>query len=334
MDTTLTPCTWKHGKRWAYTVTYDEAMAELFDYTVPVHEELGIPGHVEVVVGHMGKVRQIGQSSYNGYHHMDAGQLRQLIALGWGVGSHSWSHGVVAENLDLEVRQAKQVLEDAIGCRVVTYVAPGDNSNMIPPVIEALQAAGYLSALSVTDDINPPDCNLWFLNRSANLHRGWGPLFSAFDPYHRLEQARAQSAWVVDYCHCPTPHIPHESKDVYIHEHRARLEAIVRLGGNEVWPATVEEIVDYVLCRRHVRIEPVTGDTGEPSFRLSLPDLPAPVTYRHLTVDIQIPPPLRRCPQIIVSGRAQPALLVERSVARLTLDLAQPVMLAVTAAGQ
>jgi hypothetical protein len=315
-------------------VTYDEAMAELFDYTVPVHEELGIPGHVEVVVGHMGMVRQIGQSSYNGYHHMDAPQLRRLIALGWGVGSHSWSHGVVADNLDQEVVQAKKVLEDAIGCRVVTYVAPGDNSNMVPPVIEALQAAGYLSALSVTDDLNLPDGDVWFLNRSANLHRGWPPLYSAFDPYHRLERARAEGAWVVDYCHCPTPHIPHESKDVYIDEHRARLEAVVRTGGDEVWAATVEEIVDYLWCRRHLRVEPLTAADGRPSFRLSLPGLPAPVACRQVTFDIAVPSPLRRCPQIVVDGQAQAALLVRLGVARVTLDVTQPVTVQVHGVGQ
>jgi len=334
MAITITPCTWKHGKRWAYTVTYDEALVELHDYTIPLHEELGLPGHVEVVVGHMGKVRQIGNSSYNGYRHMNAQELRQLIAMGWGVGSHSWSHGDVAANLDLEVIRAKQVLEDAIGTRVVTYIAPGDNSNMKPVIVEALREAGYLCALSVTDDVNPPDCDLWFLNRSSNLHQGFGPLWSAFDPYRRLAQARARSAWVIDYCHCPSPNIPHENKDVYIHEHRARLEAMLELGGDEVWPATVEEVVDYILCRRHAKIEPGQEEDGGRVFQLSLPGLPVPVAYRQLTVDITVPPALQRCPRLVLNGQRQPALLVAPGVLRATVNLSQSVTLKVEAASQ
>jgi hypothetical protein len=107
MSISIKPSTWKHGKRWAYSVTYDEALTELFDHVVPLHDELGLPGHVEVVVGQMGQVRQIGNSSYNGYHHMGPEKLRQLIDKGWGVGNHSWTHGVVEENLHLGLYQAK-----------------------------------------------------------------------------------------------------------------------------------------------------------------------------------------------------------------------------------
>lgn len=334
MTMQIQPCTWKHGKRWAYTVTYDEAMSELFDHVVPLHEELGIPGHLEVVVGHMGKVRAIGNSSYNGYHHMPPAQLRQLIDCGWGVGNHSWTHGVVEENIDLEIYQAKRVLEEAIGRRVTSYCAPGSNDNMTPMITAALQDAGYLCAMSVTDDINPPDGDLWFLNRASNLHRAWTPLFSAFDPHHRLQQARNKQGWVIDYCHCPAPQIPHESKDVYIDEHRARLEAVLATGGDEVWPATAEEIVDYILCRRQTRIEPVKQDDGTPAVRLSLIDLPAPVMSRQVTFDILVPPALRRNPLLIVNGQPQPALLITLSTARVTLDLAQPVTLTLGGSSQ
>jgi hypothetical protein len=330
MSVTITPCTWKHGKRWVYTVTYDEALVELHEYTIPIHEELGIPGHVEVVVGHMGVERQIGASSYNGYHHMNGSQLRELIDMGWGVGNHSWSHGVVADNLDLELRQAKEVLEDAIGHRVVAYCAPGDNSNLTPTIIDALREYGYLCGMSVTDDVNPPDGNLWFLNRAANLHQGWGPLYSAFEPEHRLAQARRQSAWVIDYCHCPSPKIPHENKDVYLHEHRARLEAIVEVGGCEVWTSTVEEVTDYILCRRGVKI--AAAENG--AVELSLQDVPEAVSCRDVTFDLEIPPAQRRCPLLVINGQPQPATLVTATTARVTLDLSQPVILSTKGVSQ
>jgi len=329
MHLSVTPCTWKHGKRWAYSVTFDEALSELHQYTIPLHEELGVPGHVEVVVGHMGTVRQIGASSYNGYHHMSATELRELLAMGWGVGNHSWSHGDVAADLDTEVVRAKAVLEEAIGARVTTYTAPGDNSNMKPVIIEALKQSGYLCALSVTDDVNRPDGDLWFLNRSSNLHQGFGPLWSAFDPYRRLQQARASQGWVIDYCHCPSPHIPHENKDVYIHEHRARLEAVLEVGGDEVWLPTVEEAVDYVLCRRALKVA-----ESESGCRLWLEGVPDPVSCRVLTLDIAVPASLIRAPWLLVNGNQAPAYLAAPGVVRATVDLSSPITLAVEASGQ
>lgn len=334
MTIKVVPCTWKHGKRWVYTVTYDEALVELFQYTVPLHERLGMPGHVEVVVGHMGRERQIGSSSYNGYHHMGPEKLRQLIDMGWGVGNHSWSHGIVEEDIDLEVRQAKRVLEDAIGHRVTTYVAPGSNVNITPAIVDALRESGYLCAMGITDEVNQPDCDLWFLGRTSNLHQGWGPLWSVFDPHHRLAQARLLSSWICDYCHCPSPNIPHENKDVYIDEHRARLETILKVGGDEVWLATVEEIVDYILCRRQVRIETAPGQDSRQSFRLSLQDVPEPVACHDVTFDVHVPPSLCRCPYVVVNGQTAPALLSAPGVLRVTLDLSQPVELRVGGSSQ
>ena len=71
----LSICPWKHGKRWVYSITYDEALADLHRFAVPMHEEYGIPGHVELLVGQMGEIRKAGNSSYNGYRHMNGDEL-------------------------------------------------------------------------------------------------------------------------------------------------------------------------------------------------------------------------------------------------------------------
>ena len=77
----LKVCPWKHGKRWVYSITYDEALADLHRFAIPIHEEFGFPGHVEAVVGQLGEVRQIGNSSYNGFRHMNGGELQDLPQL-------------------------------------------------------------------------------------------------------------------------------------------------------------------------------------------------------------------------------------------------------------
>src|SRR5437764_14581300 len=124
-------CDWKYDKQWVYSITYDEALVELHRFAVPYHEEYGIPGHVEAVAGHIGKVRQLGQSSYNGYHHMGPAELRDLAAPGWGVGNHSWAHELIQPDMvDQNLREARETLEEAIGVPVPLFCAPGSNDNM------------------------------------------------------------------------------------------------------------------------------------------------------------------------------------------------------------
>ena len=129
-------CPWKYNKRWVYSITYDEALVDLHRFAIPIHEEYGIPGHVEVVVGQLGEVRNLGSSSYNGYRHMNGDELKDLLVRGWGVGNHSWSHqNITPDTTDLELRQAKEVLEAAIDGPVNLYCSPGNNTNMADRVL-------------------------------------------------------------------------------------------------------------------------------------------------------------------------------------------------------
>ena len=38
--------TWKYGKRWVYSVTYDEAVPSLPEHALPLHRKHGVPGMV------------------------------------------------------------------------------------------------------------------------------------------------------------------------------------------------------------------------------------------------------------------------------------------------
>jgi peptidoglycan/xylan/chitin deacetylase (PgdA/CDA1 family) len=195
----LAICNWKHGKQWVYSITYDEALSDLHRFAIPYHEEYGIPGHVEAVAGHIGKVRQLGQSSYNGYHHMGPEELRDLMARGWGVGNHSWAHELIQPHMVEEnLRQAKEVLEEATGAPVPLYCAPGSNDNMSEHVLAACRKYGYLGAMSITDALNRPDDELFWLNRTALHDQFYGPFFSEFDPYRNIRHAQADSGWIID----------------------------------------------------------------------------------------------------------------------------------------
>jgi peptidoglycan/xylan/chitin deacetylase (PgdA/CDA1 family) len=315
----LTICDWKHGKRWVYSITYDEALSELHRFAVPIHEEFGIPGHVEAVAGHIGRVRQLGQSSYNGFHHMGPEELRDLVARGWGVGNHSWSHEIITpETVDREIRQAKEVLEEAIDGPVRLYCSPGDNTNMADHVLAACRASGYLGAMSLTDDLNRPDEELFWINRTPLHDQYYGPFFSAFDPYRNFTHAEKERGWVIDYCHCPLEAPVHRNKDCSEAQLRRRFEVLCN-EYDDVWCANPDEVIDYHLTRRHTRIETVCETTREYRYRLALPDLPPGVGSRALTLRAEVPAAWCQNPVVRIDGEPRPAELLSPRCLRFTV---------------
>lgn len=321
----LSICPWKYGKQWVYSITYDEALADLHRFAVPMHEEYGIPGHVEVVVGQMGEIRNIGNSSFNGYRHMNGAELRDLLARGWGVGNHSWSHEVITpEMVDREIGQAKEVLEEALGEPIIFYCSPGDNTNMSDHVLEACRRHNYLGAMSLTDALNLPGDELFWINRTALHDHYYPPFYSAYDPYRNIRQAQTMQGWIIDYCHCPLETAVHPNKDCSEAQLRQRLETILSEGGDAVWCAVPEEALSYHLMRRHARIEEVGGNGTEDAdpnaqrYRIALPELPGQVPYRSLTLEVSVPAAWCRDPRITVDGQELAAEVLRPGVLRVT----------------
>ncbi|MCC6445955.1 MAG: polysaccharide deacetylase family protein [Armatimonadetes bacterium] len=285
-EMTLSVSTWKYGKDWVYSITYDEALSDLARFVIPTHQALGVPGHVEVVAGQIGEVRNCGASSYNGMKHMSAEELHGLVAMGWGVGSHSWTHGIVMDNPKLELLESKEAIAEAVGVPVTVYVAPGSNDNLTPEVQEKIREYGYLVGMGITDDINRPDPqDLLWVNRVPLHERYWGVFDGYYDAYKRIRQAQEERGWIVDYCHCPLEEAVHPYKDCTEGHHRQRLEAVVSEGGTRCWYANPDEVVDYRALRRSARLAPVEGKPG--AFRLRLDTLPPQVRRQELTFDLK-----------------------------------------------
>ena len=325
----LEVCNWKHGKRWVYSITYDEALADLHRFAVPMHEEYCIPGHVEVVVGQLGKVRAIGDSSYNGFRHMNGGELRDLLACGWGVGNHSWSHLQIEEEMvDRELLQAKEVLEEAIGAPVHIYCAPGDNSNMSDHVLTACRDLGYLGAMSLTDALNRPGDELFWLNRMALHDQYYGPFFSEFDPFRNIRHAQEDGGWIIDYCHCPLEEPVHPNKDCSERQLRQRFETVLTEGGEDVWCAVPEEVLFYHLCRRCVEIETLSDTAEEKRYRLSFDRLSGRVDRRELTFEVEVPSAWCYFPRVRVNGASRSAELVRPGLLRVTVEVEEGMELA------
>jgi peptidoglycan/xylan/chitin deacetylase (PgdA/CDA1 family) len=238
---------WPEGKRWVYSITYDEGCQKLLEHALPVHRRYGIPGHVCLVASQVGVLRDVPGSSFDGWMILSREELAALAAEGWGLSSHSMTHAnTTDENADYEVAQARTTLEAATGQAVTLYCVPGCNDNY-PAALKVAAAAGYHGIMTITDMVNPPDQDLMNLGR-VPIHTEYPPPFySKFDPYKRLHQAIDMGGWIIDYAHCPMPgKATHPWKDCTLEELEARFATVRRVGGDEVWLAEPNEVVAYL----------------------------------------------------------------------------------------
>ena len=317
----LAICPWKYDKTWVYSITYDEALADLHRFAIPIHEEYGMPGHAEVVVGQLGEMRDLGNSSYNGYRHMNAGELKDLLARGWGVGNHSWSHELIRPDMvHRELGIAKNALEAAIDAPVDLYCAPGNNANMSAHVLEACRNYGYLGAMSLTDALNRPGEPLFWLNRTALHDHYYAPFFSEYDPFRNIRHAQAKNGWIIDYCHCPLETPIHPNKDCSHEQLRKRFETVRTEGGDAVWCAVPEEVIFYHLTRRHTQIETLADTETQQHYRLRIRGLSDRVTCRTLTLCADVPAAWCRSPKVWIDDHLHPALLTEPRKLQITVD--------------
>jgi len=78
-------------------------------------------------------------------HFMNWGEVRELIDQGHEVGSHGWSHALLTQCSDAELRdelvRSKQTIEERIGQRIDAISVPGGRWNR--RVLQAIRDAGY-----------------------------------------------------------------------------------------------------------------------------------------------------------------------------------------------
>ena len=238
---------WKHDKRWVYSITYDEGCEDLLKHAVPVHRRYGIPGHVCFVANQVGVPRDVPGSSYDRMMILSRDQFHALRREGWGASCHGMTHGFITpQNAEVEVRDSRLELERHLGIPISLFCLPGDNSHH-HTVRSVARPFGYRGILTIYDEINTVHTDLFRLCRCP-LHTEYpAPFFSVFDPYKRIHQAIDAGGWIIDYCHCPMPGQPiHPHKDCTVEELEERFETVRRVGGDEVWLAEPNEVVDWI----------------------------------------------------------------------------------------
>ena len=241
---------WKNGKRWVYSITYDEGCRLLLEHALPLHRRYGIPGHLALVASQIGVPRNVPGSSYDGMMILSAAEIASLRGEGWGVSCHGMTHGTITDaNFRHELLESRELMERTLGMPATMFCLPGDNSHW-QAVRDHARESGYTSILTIYDEVNTADADPLRLGRVPLHTRYPPPFFSVFDPYKRIHQAIDSGGWIIDYCHCPMPGKPiHAAKDCTTEELEERFRTVTRIGGDEVWLAEPNEVMEYLLDR-------------------------------------------------------------------------------------
>jgi len=303
-------CRWKGGREFAYSVTYDEGFEDLLEYALPVHQKYDVPGHLVMVAGQLGQLRNVPSSTYDGLrHHLSAQQLRFLISDGWSVGDHSMTHGDLNVDTFNEVVTSKKVLEDAIGQAVNVFHLPGANFSYAPAA-RFIEDAGFLAVFFADDRINSPDPDLMCLSRTL-LYVAEGkplaPLYSPFprmyDPYHRLHEVSEAGGWLVDVTHAVEPDPLARWKDVTPEVLDTRFSCLRQVGAGKEWAAEPEEIIDYIIMRRACAVKETSLDENGLTFDLECREVPAQLKHRQVSLTARLEKTLPAAPLVLLDGR-------------------------------
>ena len=288
---TVRVCRFLDDALFAHTLVYDEAFVEILANAYPLHERYGVPGHLAVVAGQIGRRRDCYRSSLNGFFHMDAPHLRFLVDRGWSVGNHSYSHFVYPDQpgLDMhrEVVYSRYLLEDTIGQAVTYFTIPNNQGNYLPS-LPFVKQAGYLGCkIPVTGDLNGDDVDLMQIK---GIRLSTTPPPHNYLPDHlRTEQvdlAAVRDTWVIETTHL-VQHDPIQAhKNVSCDDLERRLQRIHEIGNGQYWAAVPEDVIDYILMRRHTRVE-----TRERDDRTTVVLDPGevPVGVRKRTLSLALP---------------------------------------------
>lgn len=129
-----------------FIITFDDAYQSVIRYAFPVLQKYDFTATIFPITDFVGKKNKWDLNlGWRTFTHLDWGQLRQLAAAGWEVGSHTATHPDLtrshSQKISNELAGSRKVLEDQIGKPVEMLAYPFGRYNS--EVIRLAVAAGY-----------------------------------------------------------------------------------------------------------------------------------------------------------------------------------------------
>ena len=171
-------------------ITFDDGDISVYETAFPTMRKYGLTGVVYIVGNYMGT---------DGY--MSAKQIKELVAEGWEVGSHSRSHRDLTKLEPavqrVEIVDARKALQEATDSPVLTFAYPFGLMN--PSVGDYAHFAGYIAAMGLGYTNDQGKSNLFWLQRRDVKGEYNIKIFASFLPW------QGDPAWVPSDTPTPTP---------------------------------------------------------------------------------------------------------------------------------
>jgi len=157
-------------------ITFDDGNLDNYTVAWPIMQKYGFTGVLYIVGYYMGTD-----------NYMNAGQVKEMAAAGWEVGSHSMSHrdltSLEPERQRIEIVDSKTTLEAALGVPVRTIAYPfGFNNN---GVVDYAHFAGYIAGMGASGfTADQGLSNLYVLQRCEIKGSEDAKTFIRFLPWH------------------------------------------------------------------------------------------------------------------------------------------------------
>lgn len=302
--------TWKHGWRWVYSITYDDAVRSLLEFALPLHRQHGVPGMVSVNAELLAEGGQLRLSSRGGDPErcLNVGEIQELQRQGWSVASLGQTRGQArddgrAPTRGTPTREARETLEKLVDAPVTMLtVSTIDHHHGILPA--EVQAAGILAVFTLEDRLNynHVDEDFHALGRLAMYTVEGLPLPArTYDPYWRLHQAFDTEGWLVDSAQLISEDPVDPERDITPALLAERFAKVAEVGN--VWAATPADVIDYILTRRAAHPRGYRATEEAIGFWMEALRIPERVQNRELTFTMDVPPAWQN-PHVTSDGAA------------------------------
>jgi peptidoglycan/xylan/chitin deacetylase (PgdA/CDA1 family) len=149
-------------------LTFDDGFRDVFDHALPVLREHGFRAVLFVVADLIGRTNEWQQRAGDRVEPlMDEAQVREWLAAGHDLGSHTLTHPFLTRLPPAAAREeiaaSKKKLEDRFGRAIEDFCYPYGDWN--EAVRELVAAAGYRSACTTQPGVNTPDVSPFALRR-------------------------------------------------------------------------------------------------------------------------------------------------------------------------
>ena len=181
LETCTTPCASRQ-----LVITFDDGFENVLRHGLKPLAENQFQAVQFLVAGRLGQSNEWDQREGEAPEPlMDAGQIREWLAAGHGIGSHTLTHPFLTRLSPAAAREeitaSRKKLEDLFSRPVEDFCYPYGDWN--EAVRDLVMAAGYKTACTIIPGVNTPEVSPFALKRftarypSRNLKAVWSRLF-------------------------------------------------------------------------------------------------------------------------------------------------------------